>query len=253
MSSLLDDLDALSGSDDEIVVLPAGTVRQAFSTGAAGEVGGAAADLVDGDSLSSDDSMADGDAADGAGAGADGAGAGGAGAGGAAANPGSRKRARDVSATSPPRDAALDAELASLASLSSLPAPDALSSVARLRRTRRFAEHLSRVEGALAAGGVPDVVGPLEEWPEYAAVVASSALLASVDDELHAVWRFAAAAFAVRFPELETVVPAMADFMRVVEAIGERASREKTGRARARLHFSPPRHPPPPPQATRWT
>ncbi len=209
MSSLIDDLDGLSGSDDasgeHIVVLPAGTVRQAFFAGAAGDAGGAAADLDD--ESSSDDSMADGDAADGAGAG------------GAAANPGSRKRARDVSATLPPRDAALDAELASL---SSLPTPDALSSVARLRRTRRFAEHLSRVEGALAAGGVPDVVGPLEEWPEYAAVVASSALLASVDDELHAVWRFAAAAFAVRFPELETVVPAMADFMRVVEAIGER-------------------------------
>lgn len=198
MSSLLDDLEDLgSDASGDIVVRPVGSRQTYFSGGNASSK--IAVDVGDFDGDAGDADADSDDADDNAGGGV-GAVAGGAG--------------RDAG-TELPRDAALDAELFALKT------GLGFSAVARLRKTRRFSEHLSRVEGALASGGVPEVVGPLEEWPEYATVVTSSTLLSSVDDEMHAVWRFAAAAFAVRFPELETVVPAMADFMRVIEAIGE--------------------------------
>jgi U4/U6 small nuclear ribonucleoprotein PRP31 len=112
------------------------------------------------------------------------------------------------------RDTELETQLASLSGRTGLRA------VARLRETRRFADHLTRIQTALAAPAVPPVVGPVEEWPEYRLILASNAFMTALDEEQYSVHRFLIEAWAPRFPELESVVPAMLDYARAVLLIG---------------------------------
>ena len=222
MASLLDDLNDL-GSDQEeeqISVRPAGSSHTADAAAAAARAAAAAHAAASASAADDLEDLEEEDSEEEEGEGEEGSAAGGGGGGSSSSSSRAGSSAAAGSAAVQgeelPRDAALDAEMASLA-----PGASGLAAVARLRSTRRFQEHMRRVAESMAAAEVPAVVGPLEEWPEYVLVVASNALLSALDDELHAVHRFIVAAYAARFPELESVVPAMAEFVRVVALIGE--------------------------------
>jgi U4/U6 small nuclear ribonucleoprotein PRP31 len=91
--------------------------------------------------------------------------------------------------------------------------------IAKLRDTRRFQEHMASVDKALALP-VPVVVGTLEEWPEYRVIVSSNHLIAAIDEEIIAVYRYAVDLYSKKFPELESIVPNLPDYVRTVKAIG---------------------------------
>lgn len=205
MSSLLDDLADL-GSDDELDQ-PSGSASSssaaaaggATSKGAVGSLADDLDDLSDGDEEDDDDD--------------DDAEAGGAG-NGSSSSSSSAAAAASGLAQEEARDAALEAQLAVLAGRSGY------RSVARLRETPRFKEHMTKVEAALAQPSVPEVVGSLEEWPEYKLIVSSNALIGSIDDEYASLHGYVVDAYTPKFPELANIVPSPPDFIRVVRAIG---------------------------------
>lgn len=235
-SELLDDLDDL-GSDDEqaeelddraVSGASAGASASAASSSASaggvpaasgataaaarGEPAGASDDDDD-EEDDDDDDGADGDADNAAAAGGAGAGA------GAAGRAGSKGPAVNLELAP---DAELDAQLASIGSSSdSGAARTGYRAVAKLRETKRFQEHLGRVRAALASGiSSTATAGRLEDWPEYKLVVSSNAMTAAVDDEVVALYRYVADAYRRRFPELETVLPTPAEYLKAVRAIG---------------------------------
>jgi U4/U6 small nuclear ribonucleoprotein PRP31 len=221
---LLEDLESLGSEEEEVLVLPAGSrhaLPPAPGGGGGGGGGGAAGDLAESSTGSGEDSGTATEADDDGEMGSGGVGGGGgssSGGNGAAAGA-SRKRRRGEEL---PHDEALAAEL-SLARPAGGAAPSrGLASVARLRGTARYLSLLASVRCALGDGGAPPaaVVGPLDEWPEYRLLVSSTALIAACDDELFAVHRYLVAAFSPRFPQLASMVPAAADFVRCVALIG---------------------------------
>jgi len=223
MAADLNDLDSLGSDEEEMVVLPAGSRHYLPPQGGGGggasaaasfSAAAAAADAAsegsgssgEGDSATEPD---DDDAIDGGGGGGGGGGA-------------SRKRRRGEEL---PGDEALDAELLAASAAAPAGAPRGLASVARLRGTARYRTHLAAVRSALGegggGGGAPaPVVGPLDEWPEYKLLVSSTALIAACDDEMFVVHRFLVDVFSARFPQLASMVPAPADFVRCVALIG---------------------------------
>jgi U4/U6 small nuclear ribonucleoprotein PRP31 len=237
MASLLDDLDDLgSGGEEEEDQLDGAVVAShtfgassssASSSSSSSAIGptprpsgagaahaGAGAAATDLDDLASDDDDDDEDDDEDASASA------------ASSSGGARADAEE------PRDAALDAELAQAAPAGR----GGLAGVARLRQTRRFQEHMARVDTALGGPSstdddpaslpappppppVPEVVGPLEEWPEYKLVVASNAIVAALDDEILSVHRFLADLYGRRFPELATIATHPLDYARLVKLV----------------------------------
>lgn len=218
MSSLLDDLDDLGSGDEQDDVSKFSkptTLTSSSSASAAAKIGDIAAafrpagsssandggmaddlnDLSDDDG-DEDDDEADGDDVD-----------------GNAASRASNSGVDDVQQEEK-GDAQLDSELAAMKGRTGFRA------VARLRDTSRFKEHMVRVEAALASTGVPEVVGMLEEWPEYKLIVASNALINSIDEEHIQLHAYIVAAYAPKFPELANILPNAGDYIRVVKAIG---------------------------------
>lgn len=143
-----------------------------------------------------------------------------------------------------------DAELES--QLSKLRGRTGFRSVAHLRETARFREHMARVAASTAAGALSGaaVAGHLEDHPDYRLVVASNQararpqeyvrprgahdmpprprppaqVIAALEDELAALHRYIADAYAPKFPELANLVPAPAEYVRVCLAVQVRST-----------------------------
>ncbi|RYY30987.1 hypothetical protein EON62_06595, partial [archaeon] len=120
----------------------------------------------------------------------------------------------DVEGAQMAPDAELEEQLAAAATTAST--RTGYRSVARVRATPRFQEHMARVEAALAAPP-SEVVGLLEEWPEYKLIVTSNQLVAAMDDEVYALHRYIASRYAKKFPELESIVPSTLEYVRVIK------------------------------------
>lgn len=78
---------------------------------------------------------------------------------------------------------------------------------------------LQRIERALTQVDVPEVTGPLEEWPEYQLLVQCNKFLVSIDDELHDIFNYLLNAYKKRFPELSSILPTPNDYVRAVKVI----------------------------------
>jgi U4/U6 small nuclear ribonucleoprotein PRP31 len=75
--------------------------------------------------------------------------------------------------------------------------------------------------GAASDGAACDGVElQFEDTPDYGLVVSSNRLLQVAEEELQALHRYVAGAYGRRYPELESVVPAPAEYFRAVRAIG---------------------------------
>lgn len=65
-----------------------------------------------------------------------------------------------------------------------------------------------------------NIIGPLDEDPEYQLIVASNSMTAQIQDEVQRVHRYTADIYAKKFPELASMVPTPLDYARVVKIIG---------------------------------
>ena len=128
--------------------------------------------------------------------------------------PESAPAAASSSSSSTSSSSSSSASAASAALVIGMPAPPP-----GLRATDSFAEHMRRVRALLAAHPLP-LEGVLETHPEYLLIVRSNTLLLEIVDEIGKVHRRLADAYAVRFPELETLVPDPLVYARVAKRIG---------------------------------
>ena len=138
----------------------------------------------------------------------------------------------------------VDSELES--QLSKLRGRAGFRSVAHLRETARFRDHMARIAASTSAGTAAATAGHLEDQPDYRLVVASNQVISTLEDELAALHRYIADAYAPKFPELVNLVPSAPEFVRVCQAVqvwGRGCSREEgTFGARILPFPSPTRH-----------
>ncbi|KAG8466553.1 hypothetical protein KFE25_007932 [Diacronema lutheri] len=92
-----------------------------------------------------------------------------------------------------------------------------------LLRSARLQELVTTVKSLVAAGPPDGSMSLGESHPEYAAIVACNEVCLDIDSEIDVLVRCARAAYAKRFPELESLVVAPLDYARVVLKIGDEA------------------------------
>lgn len=113
--------------------------------------------------------------------------------------------------------------------------------VSKLKHSPKFEKHMAAVAAALATprtgmpplcvphystcschGGVPadEVVGNLEDDPEYRLIVTSNQLMIDIDDEISAIHKYVLDLYSKKFPSLENSIPDPMDYFRVVKLIG---------------------------------
>jgi U4/U6 small nuclear ribonucleoprotein PRP31 len=95
-----------------------------------------------------------------------------------------------------------------------------VSSVAVLRASAKFTKHMEKVREGLELPRTEALVGALEDDPEYKLIVASNDLVVQIDEEIANVYRYVVDLYAIKFPELESLVPNPMDYVRVVTRIG---------------------------------
>ncbi len=76
-----------------------------------------------------------------------------------------------------------------------------------------------RVEEKIANPNISELVGPIEEDPEYQLIVESNALVAEINNEIVLVHKYIRDRYAKKFPELESLVLNPLDYARVVKRI----------------------------------
>lgn len=65
-----------------------------------------------------------------------------------------------------------------------------------------------------------EIIGPIEEDPEYQLIVESNALVSEINNEIQIVHKYIRDRYAKKFPELESLVLNPLDYARVVKRIG---------------------------------
>ncbi|CAN0166807.1 unnamed protein product [Scytosiphon promiscuus] len=93
-----------------------------------------------------------------------------------------------------------------------------VDSVAKLRKSDRFKKQMAEIEECLKREPAPRS-GALEDDPEYQLVVASNELIQDIDPEMVEVHRFVVDSYSQKFPELDSLIPQPADYIRTVQVM----------------------------------
>ncbi|CAM9410904.1 unnamed protein product [Ectocarpus sp. 4 AP-2014] len=93
-----------------------------------------------------------------------------------------------------------------------------VDSVAKLRKSERFKSQMAEIDECLKREPAPRV-GALEDDPEYKLVVASNELIQDIDPEMVEVHRFVVDRYSQKFPELDSLIPQPADYVRTVQVM----------------------------------
>lgn len=91
--------------------------------------------------------------------------------------------------------------------------------VAHLLSSSRFKTLLERIE-AQPANRTTEVIGLIEEDPEYKLLVESNVIVAEINNEIQVIHKYIRDNYAAKFPELESLVVNPLDYARVVQRIG---------------------------------
>jgi U4/U6 small nuclear ribonucleoprotein PRP31 len=95
-----------------------------------------------------------------------------------------------------------------------------VKSVAKLMESERFTSIHADINRFKEEGTEREIVGALEEDPEYKLIVETNQMSAEMDDEMMVVHTFIRDLYASKFPELESLVLNPVDYARVVKVIG---------------------------------
>ncbi len=79
-------------------------------------------------------------------------------------------------------------------------------------------------------GDSSELSGPVEADPEYVLIVEANNLVAEIDDEILALYKFAKDKYNVRFPELETLVVQPLEFLLSAKELGNDVLRAKNNK-----------------------
>jgi U4/U6 small nuclear ribonucleoprotein PRP31 len=86
---------------------------------------------------------------------------------------------------------------------------------------RQIDEHISRQRAA------EDIVGPVENDPEYQLIVEANGLAVEIDNEINTIHKFTRDKFNKRFPELESLVVSPLEYLKTVRALGNDLDKAK--------------------------
>ena len=100
------------------------------------------------------------------------------------------------------------------------PGSGGVKSVAKLMSSERFSRIMQDIEHFKDSGDDREIVGSLEEDPEYKLIVETNQMSAEMDDEVMVVHKFIRDLYAKKFPELESLILNPVDYARVVKVIG---------------------------------
>eukprot|EP01043_Picozoa_sp_COSAG02_P023151 COSAG02_NODE_1228_length_13776_cov_5.546864_6_plen_511_part_00 len=100
------------------------------------------------------------------------------------------------------------------------PGSGGVKSVAKLMSGDRFTRIMQDIQHFKDAGDDREIVGSLEEDPEYKLIVETNQMSAEMDDEVMVVHKFIRDLYAKKFPELESLILNPVDYARVVKVIG---------------------------------
>jgi len=95
-----------------------------------------------------------------------------------------------------------------------------ITKVASLLSSTKFKALMRKVEDKISNPTPLEIVGPIEEDPEYQLIVESNALVAEIANEIQVVHKYIRDRYAKKFPELESLVLNPLDYARVVKRIG---------------------------------
>lgn len=95
-----------------------------------------------------------------------------------------------------------------------------ITKVATLLASARFKNLIKRVEEKIANPKAIEIIGPIEEDPEYMLIVESNALVTEIQTEIQVIHKYVRDRYAKKFPELESLVLNPLDYARVVKRIG---------------------------------
>ena len=100
------------------------------------------------------------------------------------------------------------------------PGSGGVKSVAKLMSGERFTRIMQDIQHFKDSGDDREIVGSLEEDPEYKLIVETNQMSAEMDDEVMVVHKFIRDLYAKKFPELESLILNPVDYARVVKVIG---------------------------------
>ncbi|CAB5196658.1 U4/U6 small nuclear ribonucleoprotein Prp31 [Rhizophagus irregularis DAOM 181602=DAOM 197198] len=93
--------------------------------------------------------------------------------------------------------------------------------VAKLLSSRQMRDILTKIEQLKDTNrSQTQIMGPVEEDPEYKLIVQANNLTVDIDNEILVVHKFIRDHYAKKFPELESLVLNPLDYTRAVKAIG---------------------------------
>jgi len=95
-----------------------------------------------------------------------------------------------------------------------------ITKVATLLGTTKFKGLIKKVEEKIANPAPLEIIGPIEEDPEYQLIVESNALVTEIHSEIQVIHKYVRDRYAKKFPELESLVLNPLDYARVVKRIG---------------------------------
>ena len=130
------------------------------------------------------------------------------------------------------KEIAEDMDHDGLASSSRMSVPTCVSvkEVAKLHDSEELQTLLNLIEMYQnnSKGSKSNIVGPVEQDPEYKLIVSANNTVLKIDNEIYLIHKFLRDRYSKRFPELESLVPSPLDYIRAVSILKNDLSKAKT-------------------------
>ncbi|CAL8096381.1 unnamed protein product [Calicophoron daubneyi] len=95
-----------------------------------------------------------------------------------------------------------------------------ITAFAKLRSTDRLTKVMSDLDYFSKQKKRDRIHGPVEADPEYQCIVEANNLMVEIDNEINIIHKYVRDLYSKRFPELESLVPACLDYLKIVLVLG---------------------------------
>jgi U4/U6 small nuclear ribonucleoprotein PRP31 len=106
---------------------------------------------------------------------------------------------------------------------------ESVRNIAKLLDSQQLKEIVKKIETYQTSGSASrgEIIGPVEEDPEYKLIVEANNLTVEIDNEINVIHKYIRDKYLKRFPELESLVPDALDYIKTVRELGNNVSRAK--------------------------
>lgn len=106
---------------------------------------------------------------------------------------------------------------------------ESVRNIAKLLDSQQLKQVIEKIEMYQFGGGVKrgEIVGPVEQDPEYKLIVEANNLTVEIDNEINVIHKYIRDKYAKRMPELESLVPVALDYIKTVRELGNEVQKAK--------------------------